>query len=365
MQDANERKQSQVLYVLIANILINKNATYQASTPNSNGYFTIQTLNVIFEYLVVKNSILLSSSQQRLFQKIPRAPAFLLERINYLSFRLRYLLAVEGEDNLNQAKAFLQSHRDIAADIISNQGLMADAAGRWFDDISAYGYLYWAGDTDALNELDEFTNETTNKQLYTECHKINKHGLTYTMNNAVIVGSRHFDLRTVSEAAYAYDTAAMPLIAAKNWQASAWQPVKLLWFKFATELGKVPLWIAQLFCSTLSFYPLPCLDTLDFERTILFHNLQTGHADSWYVNGKPNPLLGVSIGIQKVDGDRAWGLPNPPTDALQRGMSDLSMLLRIHQVRMRTHPQQILQKLTQQGNLSAEEMNRAQIGLIV
>ena len=344
MQDANERNQSLALYVLIGNLLTKQNET-AVIEKSRDSCFTIEILNLIFEFLVPKDTHLLSRAQLRLFQNRPNAPAYLLERRSYLSHTLRNIVAVEGEDNQNKARVFLQQHLDVASYLISHQGAMVDAAGRCFGDLSAYGYLYWAGDTNLLAMLDEFTDVATQNKLYLECYNIETHGLDYQQQDELFVGSSHFSMKSVIEAAYEYDVAALPLITIKNWQRKAWEPMKPLWLNLGRELGQVPLWIAQLFCSKLSFCPPPSFKGLEFERTIMFENLLTGHREAWFSNGKPNPCLGVSIGIHKVDGHCAWGLAIPPSHALQRGLSDLMMLVKMHQVRMLHDPKKILKKL--------------------
>ncbi len=344
MQDAVERKQNLTLYVLIGTILIKRNLRDQTEV-SCNNYFTIQILDVIFEFLVVKDKHILSSAQQKLFQDIPNSAAYLLERRCYLSYRLRYLVSVEGENNHNKIKTFLQHHRELASYLISHQGPMIDAAGRFFAERSAYGYLYWAGDTELLTLLDEFIDKATEKKLELEYNHIKKQGLDFVLNDELTTKSHHFPMKPVIKAAYEYDVAALRLIQAKNCQTSAWDLLKPLWLTLGGELGKVPLWIAQLFCSKLSFCPTSSLDTQDALKTIIFYNLLTDQSESWFIDRKPNPLLGVSIAIHKADGDRAWGFANPPADSLQRGMSDLNMLVTIYQQRMLRDPKRILKKL--------------------
>lgn len=281
----------------------------------------------------------------RLFQEAPRSPDYRRERMSYLRSRLRYLVAVEGENNHHKVREFLEEHRELASGLISDRGTIVDAPGRLFKERSSYAYLFWAG-SDLCEILDTFTDEATKTRLHSECYQIETEGLTFQFNDETIVGSRHFDMQPLIEAAFDYDHAAKALIMAKKNRNSAdWAKIKPLWLKFGKELGKVPLWIAQLYCSKLSFCPPTASYGLEFEKTILFQNLATGEFESWYENGYANPLLGTFLAIQKIDGDRAWGLTNPPSDALERGCSDLDMLGKMYKKHIRKQPQLILKKL--------------------
>lgn len=291
-----------------------------------------------------KNQTVTLATFPSVFKEISQSPSFYLERISYLSTRLRHLVAVEGEDNHRKVREFLQSNSEIASELISHKGTMSDAPGCVFRGRSAYGYLFWAG-SDLVNILDEFINDEAKKRISQECNHIETYGLEFSCNEVLTVGSKHFDMQPVIKAAFDYDAAANALIKARNWKSKAWEPVRLLWLRLGEELGKVPLWIAQTFCSRISFCPPSSLINVDFERTTLFYNLSTGETDSWYVNGAPNPLLGKLIGIQKVNSDRAWGLSEPPSEALENGYSDLGMLAKMYKENFIKQPKKILIKL--------------------
>lgn len=291
------------------------------------------------------------------FKHFRNSPAYIEERNQYLSSQFRDLVAKEGENNLNKAKIFLQKYASIATCLISNKGMMTDAAGRKFlTPLSAYGYLHWAGDSDLIDLFDPYIDTSTLRNLHQECMLIKEQGLSFEFNGETIVGSRQFDMQPVIRAAFLYDESAKHIIAEKNKPYTAWESLKPLWYDYGNELRKLPLWMAQLICSPLPLCPPPAMDKLDNARTILFHNLSTGETESWFAKDTAHPNLGISISIHKVDSDRAWGLAIPPRDALERGLSDLDALTKIYQIRMKKHPKERLKKLAEKLNLVTDEV---------
>ncbi len=93
------------------------------------------------------------------------------------------MIAIEGEDNQNQAEAILQrllaeENYALLSKLLSIKNPMKDAAGRHFKSISAVGYAFWAGDIRMSRMLEKYINileekgYETKQVLYAECNHI-------------------------------------------------------------------------------------------------------------------------------------------------------------------------------------------------
>jgi len=91
--------------------------------------------------------------------------------------RFRYLIAIEGEDNQNKAEAILQSttdHPAIRAAMIIGEDTIQDAAGRKFNNMSAYGYAFWSGDTRMRHMMEKYMDGATKTKALQESHYLVK-----------------------------------------------------------------------------------------------------------------------------------------------------------------------------------------------
>ena len=325
VQDANEPIQNQLLHRLIVTLFIQRNLS--RSQPSFYNYLTLEHLNLILDYLGSNTVPVLSRNQCLLFQGMPNSPTFLKAQHDYLSSQLRHLVAAESEDNLKKVQSFLLNHERIAATLIASKGTLIDAANRRFEERSAYGYLYWAGDAALLKVLDEFIDERSKQAVNLECERIHQQGLDFKQNDFLITRSRFFSMTGILNAALEYYTAAKLLSDQKNWHRSAWKPVQRLWFKLGHEQSNVPLWIAQVFCSNSN--SLESFNSINARRTTIFTNLSSYDRQYWFFNGKPNPNLGVSIAIQRYE-DRVWGITLPSTKGVKQTRNDILMMADMH-----------------------------------
>lgn len=173
---------------------------------------------------------------------------------DYMVDKFLYLIAIEGEDNQNQAEAILkalleQENYALMDKLISTQKPMRDAAGRCFKSISATGYPVWAGDTRMSRMLEKHINileekgYDTKQKVFAECQHIEEQGIDFTFNGERIEYSKHFDWQPLIDAYNAYIAAATLLINANNrrgdWRDEAWAPVDILWLNIGKELAKI------------------------------------------------------------------------------------------------------------------------------
>ncbi len=251
---------------------------------------------------------------------------------DYLLEQFRYLIAIEGEDNQNQAEAILnqllaEENYVLMSKLISNQGSITDAAGRCFKSMSAFGYTFWAGDTRLSRMLEKYIHileekdDETKQTVFKECKHVEEQGIEFTCNGERVENSKHFDWQPLIEAYHAYIAAAMLLINANNgrgeWSKAAWAPVDILWLNIGKELAKVPTHVAQEYCSDIPFYPLSnfraALNRQTLKRTVKFYNCRSDKADkmeSWFLRGVANLNLGGLFSIYKAGcevGARPWG----------------------------------------------------------
>lgn len=264
---------------------------------------------------------------------------------DYMVDKFLYLIAIEGEDNQNQAKAILQrllkeENYALMDKLISTQKPMRDAAGRYFKSMSAGGYPFWAGDTRMSRMLKKYIDileekgYKTKQKLYDECKHIEEQGIEFTFNGERIENSKHFDWQPLIEAYNANIAAATLVINANNpprdWRDEAWAPVNMLWLNIGKELAKLTISGAQEYCSDIPFSPLSkfkkALKSPTLKRTVKFCNslsdkpdrmescffggqanynprvlfsIKPDRMESWFFRGLAHPKLGVLFSIYK------------------------------------------------------------------
>jgi hypothetical protein len=238
---------------------------------------------------------------------------------DYMVDKFLYFIAIEGENNQNQAEAILkelleQKNYALMNKLISTQKPMRDAAGRHFKSMSAVGYAFWTGDSRMSRMLEKYINVLEEKgyeakqTLYGECKHIEELGIEFTFKGERIVNSKHFDWQPLIEAYNAYIVAATLLINANDgrgeWSNEAWAPVDVLWFNIGKELAKVPTHVAQEYCSDIPFSPLSkfraALSAPTLKRTVKFHNwILDRTIESWFIRGLANLNLGGLFSIYK------------------------------------------------------------------
>lgn len=217
--------------------------------------------------------------------------------------KFMYLIAIEGEDNQNKAENMLKRYPKLISRFISSQRDLTDAAGRHFTQpMSAYEYAFWAGDTRMCRMMEKYMTEEIKANVLKQCKNIEARGVGFTLNGELTENSKHFDFQPIIEAYRAYIAAAMPLV--NNWHdEEAWASMDKFWLKIGKELAKVPIHVAQEYCSTQSFAPLEeyikTLKNLDIKRTVVFYNCLSDKNEFWFHSRRINPNLGISFSIHK------------------------------------------------------------------
>ena len=305
-------------------------------------------IGYILDYLttpeIKASTFLLSKS---LYNELKGTGALGYLKSERLMKRFRYLITIEGEDNQNKAKQLLQyNHSDsqLVSELIVGRGSIQDAAGRRFENMSAYGYAFWAGDTRMRKMLETYMDEDAKSKAYKECKNIFDKGISFTFQGETFTDSKHFDFQPLLNAYQAYLAEATPLVEAYNWDAAAWAGAGRLWLEIGKEQAKVPTHVAQEYCAGPPFYPLPNFKTSNLIRTVKFYNWVSKTKDSW---GFPQPACrvckfslykgfwdrGSGVGVPTrvpgwwVDRARVWDMPAVAALCETRTVDDLEQTL--------------------------------------
>lgn len=224
---------------------------------------------------------------------------------NLLCAKFLYLVMCEGEDNQTKAECMLKEYPYLASQFISEQRLeITDPVGRHFTHpMSAYEYAFWAGDTRMYLMMESFMDEDTQARVFQQRNDIMRKGVSFILNGELIRHSKHFDFQPIFDAYDVYIDEARRVqddnpIADENWSYA-----DKLWVNIGKELAKVPIHVAQEYCSNQSFTPheqyLLSLKKPNLKRTVEFWNKDSGHYESWFLRGKVNPNLGIKFSIYK------------------------------------------------------------------
>ncbi|PJD94211.1 MAG: hypothetical protein CK426_00230 [Legionella sp.] len=218
--------------------------------------------------------------------------------LNYLEQQQRlkkfcHLVAIEGEDNQTKAQAML-IHANSAqsrAMLLLERTTIQDAAGRIFKELSAYAYAFWSGDTRMRKMMGQYMDEKLKAKAYEECKAIVDKGIQFTFKGKTITQSRHFDFQPLLKA---YQDYAVALTESElgNWHMYGLMQLKQYLFHIGQEQAKVPVHIAQEFCSHRPFHPLPTFQSADdFLRTLRFHHVTTNRFESWSFAGAMEAMV--------------------------------------------------------------------------
>jgi hypothetical protein len=229
------------------------------------------------------------------------------------------LIAMEAENNQNQAEAILICSRPVVTEGLISTKIkqFKDAAGREFETpISAYGYAFWAGDTRMCLMLQRHMDEETKAKVYEECETIRTNGVTFTLNEERVENSKHFDFEPIIAAYDAYLVNETSLLNTTVWsdRDSFEAETGALWLKIGKELAKVPTHVAQEYCSDIPFAPsetfVESLKTTHLVRTVKFYNyvsedndeeldVITVNKEFWFSTRGVNPDLGKTFCVYK------------------------------------------------------------------
>lgn len=293
------------------------NSGQRAATSRQQNLVVHQPVNLELIKELPTNVFQYMTNFLPLFPRVimPSIPnAFSTSRSYQLDMRkakFSYFVAIEGEDNQNQAEAMLSQYGDLTSKLISEQRDISDAAGRQFiQPMSAYSYAFWAADTRMCRMMERFMDEDTKPRILEQCKNIEQNGVDFTLNGELIKHSKYFDFRTIIDAYNAYIASATLLINANNgdgeWSDEAWAPADILWLNVAKELAKVPTHVAQEYCSNIPFFPLSnfkaSLDSPALARTVKFYNQISHQLESWFIRGVVNLNLGPFFSIYKSGG---------------------------------------------------------------
>lgn len=211
---------------------------------------------IVFEYLLPKDRYSFMKIQHHgIFRERGNDPIIMALPHNELC----RLVAIEGEENQKKAESLLngltpeQAFYLISTKIPSTK----DAAGRVFETpMSAYGYAFWAGDTDMCVMLQEHMDDATKAAVHAECQRIKTEGVTFTLNGVRVEHSHHWDWQPLIDAYQRYLAEAERLRTANLWSWEDWANARALYLKIGEEQAKVPTHVAQQYCSNEPFAPL-------------------------------------------------------------------------------------------------------------
>lgn len=276
-----------------------------------------------------------------------------------LSIEFYKLIATQSENNQNKAENILKKVPNLAAKIISKKMInLKDSTGRIFiTPMSSYGYAFWVGDTSMCLMMDQYLDDSTKYAIYDECKAISLTGISFCFNGNGTNHSISFDFQPLIAAYRIYIMEAAKLLNAKNFQEKAWADVDKLWLNIGKEQAKVPLYVAQEYCSNQSFY----------NRSAKFLNW-TGREQYWFTSDGAHSNLGQLFTIVKhsqrqarqgnwspYGGSEKWlnyGRAKVETSIYE---SDLQLIINLSQTRLITDRIEILNNL----HTNAAELSRS------
>lgn len=133
-----------------------------------------------------------------------RLPSLILEMLAYvipgLSARHQlkrfcHLVAVKDEDNQNKAKAMLEhaEPRQIS-EMLLTRTTITDGAGRVFEAMSAYAYVFWAADIGMRTIMEQYMDDEMKAKAYEECLSMTEvNEVCFTFKGTTIADSEHFN----------------------------------------------------------------------------------------------------------------------------------------------------------------------------
>lgn len=227
--------------------------------------------------------------------------------------KFMYLMTQEGQDNQEKAKRLLKQYPDLAATLISAQIKTCDTVRHFLQPLSAYQYLYWAGDTRMCIMLNEYIDrdDTLKKIICDQCQYIDENGVDFEYKALKgqhllqpTTHSRHFDYTPLLNAYAAYNLVANELLAAGKRGRLYWKAAHQLWLVIGQELAKAPIVVMQEYCSPQAFFPLEHYQTAlisqTFVRRVTFKNSESDKDDYLVSFGKVHAGLGTFFALFKA-----------------------------------------------------------------
>lgn len=178
--------------------------------------------------------------------------------------------------------------------LLLQQGDVTDYSGRFFKNITAYDYAYWAKDTHACRMLEGHMDALAKKSTLQSCQQIDKEGLTYEQHGQKIEHSKHFDfapfIRALEHYAQGYDL----------WlDTSNWKAIEAAWMMVGRAQCDVPVHVAHEYCRIdRSFHPRPDFDEDYLPENLTIYNYRTEREETWFpLVMSESSGLGVNFGI--------------------------------------------------------------------
>lgn len=252
----------------------------------------------ILSYLIprdIKSALFLNHS---FYKELNESGALTFLKAKMQLKRFCALIAIEGEGNQNKAEAMLKASitkPQLVLAMLTKRTTIQDAAGRTFQDMSAYGYAFWSGDTRMRRMMEQYMSEDAKNKAYEECMQIENKGVDFTFRGEINTGSTHFDFQPLLNAYEDYLTAAAQVNEATH---TEFNRAIELWLNIGKEQAKVPTHVAQEYCSNQPFEPQPTFEERDLKRTVIFYNRSTQAYTSWW-GADPHSKLGSSVAISK------------------------------------------------------------------
>lgn len=163
-------------------------------------------------------------------------------------------------------------------------GIFTDYSGRTFN-CTAYEYAYWAKDTHMQRMLEKYMDANIAREMLERIdamERINEItnqpvGLTYTQNGEEC-HSVHFDAEKLIQALKAYVDGFDGRCNISNWTA-----LNAALLRIGLAQRDVVVHIANEYCRLdRLFYPTPSFNEATLPRQVLFQNLTTKRAESWF-----------------------------------------------------------------------------------
>ncbi|PJD96362.1 MAG: hypothetical protein CK426_04950 [Legionella sp.] len=316
----------------------------------------------ILSYLIprdIKSALFLNRS---FYKELNASGALTFLKAKMQFKRFCALIAIEGEGNQNKAEAMLKAsikEPELVLAMLTERTTIQDAAGRTFQDMSAYGYAFWSGDTRMRRMMEQYMSEEAKNQAYEECYQIENKGVDFTFRGEKNTGSTHFDFQPLLNAYIDYLTAEAQVneAAAQVNEAAIYtefnRAIIELWLNIGKEQAKVPTHVAQEYCSNQPFEPQPTFEEPDLKRTVIFYDRLIHDEKSWW-GADLHSELGSSVAISKGENKKGQAIKmhqnwyQHRTEIARQFAIDARAIEALYQARIVNDPKKTLTDLRQE-----------------